>query len=137
MTHMTEPARNPVRQGVAAVTTIAAALLLLVLGVLSIVEGVSAVADDELFIEGPEYTYRWDLTTWGWIHIVLGALIAVTALALMTGAVWARVVAVFLAGLSIVANFLWIPYYPWWSLLLIALNIVVIWVVSTWRTGTA
>ncbi|MBF6455078.1 DUF7144 family membrane protein [Nocardia cyriacigeorgica] len=137
MTHMTEPARNPVRQGVAAVTTIAAALLLLVLGVLSIVEGVSAVADDELFIEGPEYTYRWDLTTWGWIHIVLGALIAVTALALMTGAVWARVVAVFLAGLSIVANFLWIPYYPWWSLLLIALNIVVIWAVSTWRTGTA
>ncbi|MBF6434839.1 DUF7144 family membrane protein [Nocardia cyriacigeorgica] len=136
MTHMTEPARNPVRQGVAAVTTIAAALLLLVLGVLSIVEGVSAVADDELFIEGPEYTYRWDLTTWGWIHIVLGALIAVTALALMTGAVWARVVAVFLAGLSIVANFLWIPYYPWWSLLLIALNIVVIWAVSTWRTGT-
>lgn len=136
MTHMTEPARNPVRQGVAAVTTIAAALLLLVLGVLSIVEGVSAVADDELFIEGTEYTYRWDLTTWGWIHIVLGALIAVTALALMTGAVWARVVAVFLAGLSIVANFLWIPYYPWWSLLLIALNIVVIWAVSTWRTGT-
>ncbi|TLG15716.1 hypothetical protein FEK35_06135 [Nocardia cyriacigeorgica] len=137
MTHMTEPGRNPVRQGVAAVTTIAVAVLLLILGVLSIVEGVSAVANDELFVEGREYVYQFDVTTWGWIHIVLGVLIAITALALMTGAVWARIIAVFLAGLSIVANFLWIPYYPWWSLLVIALNIVVIWAVSTWRTGEA
>ncbi|MBF6101076.1 hypothetical protein IU510_23835 [Nocardia cyriacigeorgica] len=135
MTHMTEPRRNPVRQGVAALTTIAVAVLLLVLGLLSLFEGISAVADDELFVPGREYVYEFDTTTWGWIHIVLGGLIVLIALALFTGAVWARVIAVMLAGLSIIANFLWIPYYPWWSVLVIALNIVVIWALSTWRAG--
>ncbi|MGK8465092.1 DUF7144 family membrane protein [Nocardia cyriacigeorgica] len=135
MTHMTEPGRNPVRQGVAALTTIAVAVLLLVLGLLSLFEGISAVVDDELFVPGREYVYEFDTTTWGWIHIVLGGLIVLIALALFTGAVWARVIAVMLAGLSIIANFLWIPYYPWWSVLVIALNIVVIWALSTWRAG--
>ncbi|MBF6089880.1 hypothetical protein IU438_24645 [Nocardia cyriacigeorgica] len=132
---MTEPGRNPVRQGVAALTTIAVAVLLLVLGLLSLFEGISAVVDDELFVPGREYVYEFDTTTWGWIHIVLGGLIVLIALALFTGAVWARVIAVMLAGLSIIANFLWIPYYPWWSVLVIALNIVVIWALSTWRAG--
>ncbi|WP_407669513.1 DUF7144 family membrane protein [Nocardia cyriacigeorgica] len=135
MTHMTEPGRNPVRQGVAALTTIAVAVLLLVLGLLSLFEGISAVVDDELFVPGREYVYEFDTTTWGWIHIVLGGMIVLIALALFTGAVWARVIAVMLAGLSIIANFLWIPYYPWWSVLVIALNIVVIWALSTWRAG--
>ncbi|AVH23945.1 hypothetical protein C5E43_20820 [Nocardia cyriacigeorgica] len=132
---MTEPGRNPVRQGVAALTTIAVAVLLLVLGLLSLFEGISAVVDDELFVPGREYVYEFDTTTWGWIHIVLGGMIVLIALALFTGAVWARVIAVMLAGLSIIANFLWIPYYPWWSVLVIALNIVVIWALSTWRAG--
>lgn len=135
MTHMTEPGRNPVRQVVAALTTIAVAVLLLVLGLLSLFEGISAVVDDELFVPGREYVYEFDTTSWGWIHIVLGGLIVLIALALFTGAVWARVIAVMLAGLSIIANFLWIPYYPWWSVLVIALNIVVIWALSTWRAG--
>ncbi|MBF6160488.1 DUF7144 family membrane protein [Nocardia cyriacigeorgica] len=135
MTHMTERERNPVRQGVAALTTIAVAVLLLVLGLLSLFEGISAVADDEVFVPGREYVYEFDTTTWGWIHIVLGGLIVLIALALFTGAVWARVIAVMLAGLSIIANFLWIPYYPWWSVLVIAINIVVIWALSTWRAG--
>ncbi|VFA97392.1 DUF7144 family membrane protein [Nocardia cyriacigeorgica] len=135
MTHMTGRERNPVRQGVAALTTIAVAVLLLVLGLLSLFEGISAVADDEVFVPGREYVYEFDTTTWGWIHIVLGGLIVLIALALFTGAVWARVIAVMLAGLSIIANFLWIPYYPWWSVLVIAINIVVIWALSTWRAG--
>ncbi|NEW59182.1 hypothetical protein GV794_26625 [Nocardia cyriacigeorgica] len=135
MTHMTQSERHPVKQGVAAVTSIAVAVLLLVVGVLSILQGISALATDELFITGPEYAYQFDTTTWGWIHLVLGVLIVITAIALMAGTVWARVAAVFLAGLSIIGNFLWIPYYPWWSILVIALNIVVIWAVSTWRTG--
>ncbi|MEU4314499.1 hypothetical protein [Nocardia sp. NPDC024068] len=133
MTYRTQPQHSPVRQGVAAVTSIAAAVLLLTVAVLSILAGISAVASDELFVEGPDYTLQFSATTWGWVHIVLGILLAIAAIALMTGALWARIVAVFLAGLSIIANFLWIPYYPWWSIIVIALNIVVIWAVSAWR----
>lgn len=132
-TYRTKPQHSPVRQGVAAVTAIAAAVLLLTVAVLSILAGISAVASDDLFVEGPDYILQFSATTWGWVHIVLGILLAIAAVALMTGALWARIVAVFLAGLSIIGNFLWIPYYPWWSIVVIALNIVVIWAVSAWR----
>ncbi|GGL02824.1 DUF7144 family membrane protein [Nocardia jinanensis] len=124
---------SSVKRGVAAVTSIAAAVLLLAAGVLSILAGISAVAADEMFVEGPDYILQFSTTTWGWVHIVLGVLLAVAAIALMTGAFWARVTAVLLAGLSIVANFLWIPYYPWWSMVVIAVDVVVIWAVSAWR----
>ncbi|WP_328394230.1 DUF7144 family membrane protein [Nocardia sp. NBC_00416] len=131
--YRTEPERPSVSRGVAAVTSIAAAVLLLAVGVLSILAGVSAVASDELFVTGPDYILQFSTTTWGWVHIVLGALLVIAAIGLMTGAMWARITAVFLAGLSIIANFLWIPYYPWWSIVVIALDIVVIWAVSTWQ----
>jgi hypothetical protein len=133
MTHMTEPEPHPVRRGIAAGTSIAAAILLLTVGVLSIFEGISAVAEDDLIVVGADYVYKFDTTTWGWIHIVIGILLVVAALGLMTGAMWARVVAIVLAALSIIANFMWLPYYPAWSVLVIALNIVVIWAVATWR----
>jgi hypothetical protein len=133
MTHMTEPEPHPVRRGIAAGTSIAAAILLLTVGVLSIFEGISAVAEDDLIVVGTDYVYKFDTTTWGWIHIVIGILLVVAALGLMTGAMWARVVAIVLAALSIIANFMWLPYYPAWSVLVIALNIVVIWAVATWR----
>ncbi|MBB5916252.1 hypothetical protein BJY24_005164 [Nocardia transvalensis] len=129
----TSPDTHPVRQGVAAGTSIGAAILLLTVGVLSLFQGISAVAKDELFVVGVDYVYKFDITTWGWIHIVLGILLIISAIGLMTGAMWARIVAIGLAALSILGNFLWLPYYPWWSVLVIALDVVVIWAVATWR----
>ncbi|MET8654197.1 DUF7144 family membrane protein [Nocardia aurea] len=125
--------RNPVKQGVAAGTTFAAAILLLTVSVLAVLHGISALAEDDLFVTGPEYTYRFDLTTWGWIVLVLGILGVLIAFGMFAGAVWARVAAIVIAALSIVANFLWLPYYPWWSVVVIAVDIVVIWAVATWR----
>jgi hypothetical protein len=93
------------------------------------------VASDEIFVVGIEYTYSFDVTTWGWIHLVVGVLVVITALGLMTGATWARVVGMSLAGLSIIANFLWLPYYPVWAIVVIALDILVIWAIGTWDTG--
>lgn len=122
-----------VKQGVAAGTSMGAAIILVTIGILQIFQGIAAVAEDELFVVGIEYTYKFDFTTWGWIHIVLGAVVTLVGFALFTGATWARVAAIVLAALSILANFMWLPYYPWWSLLIIALNVVVIWAVSTWN----
>nr|WP_169810936.1 hypothetical protein [Nocardia amikacinitolerans] len=132
---MTTPGtQHPVRQGIAAGTSIGAAILLLTVGVLQILEGISAVVDDELFVVGPEYVYQFDISTWGWIHIVIGAILVICAIGLMTGSTWGRIAAIVIAAIAIIANFASLPYYPYWSILIIALSIVVIWAVSTWRT---
>ncbi|QNG20975.1 hypothetical protein G4H71_08755 [Rhodococcus triatomae] len=123
---------SPVRQGIAMGTTLVAAALLLVAGIVSLFQGIAAVASDEIFVVGIDYTYAFDVTTWGWIHIVVGVLVIIAAFGLITGATWARVAAIVLASLSIIANFLWLPYYPLWAILVIALDVVVIWAVATW-----
>lgn len=126
--------RHPVKQGFAAGTTFAAAILLLTVSILTVLQGISALSKDELFVAGPEYIYKFDLTTWGWIVIIVGVLGALIAIGMFSGAIWARVGAIVIAALSIIANFLWLPYYPWWSVLVIAIDIVVIWAVASWRT---
>ena len=123
---------HPVGHGIAATTTIAAAALLLVSGILTLLQGISAVVNDELLVVGPEYIFKLNTTAWGWVHIILGVLLILVAIGMMTGATWARMTAIFLASLSIVAMFLWLPYYPIWSLVVIALDIIVIWAVATW-----
>lgn len=123
---------SPIRQGVAVGTTMAAAALLLVAGTVSLFQGIAAVAADDIFVVGIDYTYAFDITAWGWIHVVVGALAIIAALGLFTGATWARVTAIVLASLSIIANFLWMPHYPLWAALVIVLDVVVIWAVATW-----
>ncbi len=125
---------HPVKQGFAEGTTFAASILLLVGSVISVLYGISAVAKDDMFIVGTEYIYKFNLTTWGWIAIVLGVVGVVIAIGLFTGAFWARAAAIVIAALSIVANFLWLPYYPWWSVIVIALDVVIIWAIVTWQT---
>lgn len=122
-----------VKQGIAAGTSIGAAVVLTTVGILQLLQGIAAVAEDELFVVGQEYTFKFDFTTWGWIHIVAGAVMILVGIALITGATWARVAAIVIAALSILLNFMWLPYYPWWSILVIALDVVVIWAVSTWN----
>src|SRR6187551_3569763 len=99
------------KQKFAGGVSIGAAALLVVVGVLSVLEGISAVAKDDVLVAGINYVYKFDTTTWGWIHIVIGALLLAAGFGLFTGATWARIVTVIAASLSIVANFLWIPYY--------------------------
>ncbi|EME65923.1 hypothetical protein G352_06798 [Rhodococcus ruber BKS 20-38] len=128
-----EPEPMSTKQAVAAGTSIGAAVIMATIGVLQFFQGIAAVAEDEVIVQGQEYTFKFDLTTWGWIHIVMGVVIVVVGIALITGATWARVAAIIIAALSILANFLWLPYYPWWSILIIALDVVVIWAISTWN----
>ncbi len=120
------------KQGFAAGTSIAAGILLATVGVLQVLQGIAAIAKDDIIVVGQEYTFSWSVSAWGWVHLILGILVAVIGLALVTGATWARVAAIVIAALSIIANFLWLPYYPGWSLAIIAIDVVVIWAVSTW-----
>ncbi|MEU2043032.1 DUF7144 family membrane protein [Nocardia niwae] len=121
------------RQSVATGISVVAAVLLLVLSAMSLLEGAVAIAGDELYVAGADYIYAFDTTTWGWIHLILGVIGIACALGLMFGTTWGRYAAVFIAAVVIVANFLSLPYYPAWSLLVIALSVVVIWAVTTWQ----
>ncbi|WSD73195.1 hypothetical protein OG978_06240 [Streptomyces sp. NBC_01591] len=96
-------------------------------GAMSVFQGIAAIAKDDLFIATRNYVFQFNLTGWGWIHLVLGIAIVIAGCALFTGAVWARVVGIVLVGLGAVANFLWLPYYPLWSIVLIAIDVFVIW----------
>ena len=117
----------------AATGAVAAAVLLVVTGALQILEGISAVQADEIIVIGPQYAYQWNATGWGVVHIVVGALIVGVAAAVFAGRTWARITAIVLTGLSIVANFLWLPHNPWWSVLIIALDAFLIWALATWH----
>lgn len=114
----------------AAGLTAFAGVLMLLTGVLHALQGVIALVNDEFFLYGEEYVFKFDVTTWGWAHLVLGLVVAAAGIALFQAATWARVVAATLAGLSIIASFLWMPFYPFWSLMLIAFDVLVIWAVT-------
>jgi hypothetical protein len=119
------------RQKIAADAMIGAAILLVTIGILHIAQGIAAIGNDAVVTAGTEYTYEFDLTVWGWIHIVLGLLIALVGGALFRGGLWARTLTVTIAAASIVVNFLWLPHYPAWAILVIALDTVMIWAVMT------
>jgi hypothetical protein len=137
---MTENAPHqdrPVRQVFAAGASIAAGALLFTSAVLTVLQGIEAVVTDKPLIIGPNYVYRFNSIGWGWIHIAVGIVLGIVAVGLITGAVWARLTAIVLACISIVAMFLWLPYYPMWSIIVIALDVIVIWGVATWDTTSA
>ena len=104
-----------------------AGVLMIMIGIFQAIAGLVAIIDDTFFVVGNEYTFKFDTTGWGWIHLIAGALVALGGFYLFSGATWARIVAITLAVLSAIANFLFIPYYPFWSLLMIALAVWVIW----------
>lgn len=119
----TEPGVSGWAYGFAA---FAGAVMLLV-GIFQGLAGIAAIFENEFFVAGSNYLYEVDVTAWGWIHLIIGVILVFAGIGIYTGAVWARSIGVFLAILSAVANFLFIPYYPVWAVLIIALNIAIIW----------
>lgn len=107
-----------------------ASTMMIMLGLFQIFEGLAAIIDDEFFVVLPNYAFEVDTTAWGWIHLIVGVVVLVAGFFLLSGSRVAGTVAIILAVLSAVANFFFIPYYPFWSLLLIAVAIYVIWAVG-------
>ena len=107
-----------------------AAAMMITVGIFQVIAGLTAIFDDEFYVITQNYTFDLDVTAWGWIHLLLGILLLVAGWGLFSGAAWAAVVALTLAILSAVANFFFIPYYPFWSLLVIALDIWIIWALT-------
>jgi hypothetical protein len=117
-----------------------AAVMMMIVGCFQVLAGIAAIFEDEFFVVGPNYIYDLDVTAWGWIHLILGVVLVLAGIGVLSGATWARVVGITLASLSAIANFLFIPYYPLWSILMIALDVAVIWALAVYgrrEAGTA
>ncbi|ATW48605.1 DUF7144 family membrane protein [Streptomyces peucetius] len=117
--------------------TVFAGVLLLMEGILGILAGIAAIAEDDVYTQVGDYVFEFNLTAWGWIHLILGVLLAVTGWGILQGAAWARGLGVGLAALSVVLQFMWLPYQPIWAVVSIAIGVFVIWALCTDRGRTS
>lgn len=102
--------------------------VLMVIGAsFEILQGAAAVADPDFFAAGTEYLYEFNVTAWGWIHIVVGVLTAIVAIGLFTQQSWSYLCGLVIVGLGMLANFAGLPHYPIWSLTLIAIDVAIVW----------
>ena len=104
-----------------------AASVLTLIGVFQVIAGLTALIDDDFYVVTRNYTFDLDTTAFGWIHLLFGLLLVGTGLALFGRQAWAVVAAIALAGLSALTNFFFIPFYPVWAIVVIALDVWVIW----------
>ena len=107
-----------------------AGVMMIMIGCFQAITGLAAIFDNSFYVVTANYVFDLDTTAWGWIHLLLGLLVAFAGFALFAARTWARVVGVILATLSAIANFFFIPYYPFWAILIIALDIWVIWALT-------
>ena len=107
-----------------------AGIMMIMVGIWQALQGLIAIFENEFYVATRNYLFEFDATAWGWIHLLIGLLVAFAGWGLLSGRTWARVVAITLAVLSAIANFLFIPYYPFWSLLIIAVDVFVIWAIA-------
>ncbi|MFG3721513.1 hypothetical protein ACGF8D_27310 [Streptomyces massasporeus] len=110
-----------------------AAVMLFLVGLLAVFRGVMAIAEDDLFVTTRNYVFEYDLTGWGWIHLALGAIALIVTVGLFRMSMWGRVAGVAIAGLVIVTNFLSLPQYPVWSVVMIALSGFIVWALCVVR----
>ncbi|MFN7150997.1 MAG: hypothetical protein ACK4V6_16155 [Microthrixaceae bacterium] len=107
-----------------------AAVVLIMVGFFQAVAGLAAIVDDTFYVVGREYVFQFDATTWGWIHMIIGLVVLLAGFGIFTGNVLARTVGVLAAAVSGLAAFIWLPWYPVWGVVIIALDIAIIWALT-------
>ena len=100
-----------------------ASILLLVIGCFNLIYGIAAVANSHVFVANAHYVFG-SLRTWGWITLIIGALQVLAAGGVLAGNQLARWFAVAVVGLSAIDQMFFIPAYPFWSLMIIAVDVV-------------
>ncbi|QGV82664.1 hypothetical protein EIZ62_14855 [Streptomyces ficellus] len=114
-----------------------AGVLMMVGGVLGMLQGIAGIAEDDVYGRIGEYVFEFSVTAWGWVHLVLGLLVAVIGAGILSGAEWAKASGVAVAALVVIANFIWLPYQPVWAIISIAIGVFVIWALCSDDSITA
>jgi hypothetical protein len=118
------------RSGAAVGFTMFAAVMLILIGSFHIIAGIAGIFEDEFYVQTQEWALQFDTTMWGWVHLIGGIVVLLAGFGLFSGAVWARSVGVIIAAVSAIVNFAFVPYYPLWSLTIIAADVFVIWALT-------
>ncbi|HTW14045.1 MAG TPA: hypothetical protein VMF51_02890 [Nocardioides sp.] len=127
-THASGRAYEKSTKGLVAVgTTAFAGVMLATVAIFQILQGIAALAEDTVFVSGAEYTYEFDVTAWGWIHLVVGIIALLTGIGILGGQRWAMLAGIAIATLAAITNFAFMPYYPFWTIVVLAFNVFVIW----------
>ena len=126
MTSATMRRDRGARQGEGYWMIVFAVALLVTVGFFNLIDGIAAIANSHVFIANAHYVVG-DLRAWGWVVLILGVLQLIAAIAILAGSQAARWFAVVVIGFNSIGQMLFIPAYPFWSLLIIAVDIVALW----------
>lgn len=103
-----------------------AGVLLFIIGSLDALWGLAAILNDNVVIVGGQGAIVADITTWGWVHLIIGGIVALTGIGLLAGNSSARWPAVFFVAINAISQIVWFPAAPLWSFLLIILDVTII-----------
>ena len=109
-----------------------AAIIIIIAGVFDALYGLVAILlpQSSYFVVGEGGLFLFDVSGWGWWHLILGVAMVLIGLALITGATWARVVAIILVAFNGLSQLALLPAQPWWSLIVLTLDILVIYALT-------
>lgn len=106
-------------------------IVLATVGLFQLFEGLSAILNDQVYVATRKYVYEFNLTTWGWVHLLMGAVAIGVGIAILLRQTWAMAVGILIASLSAIMQFLFIPWQPIWAMAIIAIDVAVIWSLSS------
>ena len=110
--------------------TMFAAIMLIIIGSFQVIVGLAGIFENEFYVKTPNYFLEFDASAWGWIHLIWGVLVLIGGFGLLAGSLWGRTLGVLGAAGAALANFAFIPLYPVWSIVVIALSVAVIWALT-------
>lgn len=103
-----------------------AGIIMILAGLFNAISGLYAIFHRGLYVDVSGRLLVFDATGWGWVHLLLGIVLVATGIAVSVGQEWARVVAIVLVMINAITQLMWLPVNPWWSLAVIAIDVVVL-----------
>jgi hypothetical protein len=107
-----------------------AGFVMILAGSFAMLAGLAAIVNPDAFT-ATDSVFKWSAGTWGWWHLIIGAVVFFAGFGVFSGNVLARTIGVIGATLSAISAFVWMPIYPVWGILIIAMDFAVIWALTS------
>ena len=121
---------EPERSGWAAGWIAFAGAALIMIGIFHAIAGFAEIVNSDSFVVTQDYVFKFNTAAWGWIHLIGGIIVVFAGFGVFRGTVWARTVGVIIAMFSAILNFAWMLYVPFWSILMIIVDVSIIWALT-------
>jgi hypothetical protein len=107
-----------------------AGITMIIMGGWWLISGLVALFNSEFYVVTQNWIFQFDISTWAWIHLIIGIIVLLAGFGLFSGKVWARTVGVIIAVIATLVAFAWLPYYPIWAIIYIVVSIAIIWALT-------